>query len=288
MRAKLVKEELYPGIFVHYQFERVLCKEKSPFQDILIAEVKGFGKTLFLNEILQSAQVDEKIYHETLVHPAFFFHPSPQDILILGGGEGATLREVLKHPVKHVTMVDIDRDVVELSQKHLPEWSQNAFYDPRVELVFQDAFEFVKNTQKKYDIIISDLTDPFMDPLSTESFSKTFYSMAKKVLKEGGIIVVQSGSMDFHYYPHFQIVEENLKENFNFVISYARHIYSFFSIWGFHLASDTDYFAMDKVKRDLQFLDKLHYINPDAFFVMVEKAKFYKKEVERYGEADIR
>ncbi|MEO0198733.1 MAG: methyltransferase domain-containing protein [candidate division WOR-3 bacterium] len=284
---RIISEELLPGVTVHYNIEKILCEKQSEFQNILVGEIKGFGKALFLNSILQSVKLDEEIYHETLVHPPFFFHPSPESVLILGGGEGATLREVLKYPLKKVVMVDIDQDVVEISKKFLPEWSNGAYKDPRVELVFDDALNFVSKTSEKFDIIISDLTDPFIDTLSLHSFTKEFFSLSKKVLKEDGIICVQSGAMDPHFYRNFLTVEKNIQSAFKYVIPYARFIYSFFSVWGFHLASDVDYFStknLKNIKNDI----KLKYISEDNFFLLIEKAKFYQKEVEKYGEGYLR
>ncbi|MGB9824307.1 MAG: methyltransferase domain-containing protein [Candidatus Hydrothermia bacterium] len=284
---KVISEELLPGVTVHYNLDNILCEKNSEYQNILVAEIKGLGKALFLNKILQSVKLDERVYHETLVHPPFFFHPNPQKILILGGGEGATLREVLKHPVTRVVMVDIDKDVVEISKKFLPEWSDGAYKDPRVEVVIADALQYVSETNEKFDIIISDLTDPFTDPLSLHSFTKNFFNLCKNVLREDGIICVQSGAMDPYFYKNFITVENNLKAVFKHVVPYARHIYSFFSMWGFHLASDTDYFSKLNFKKPESKL-KFEFISPESLILFIQKAKFYQKEVEKYGKSIIR
>lgn len=284
---RIISEELVPGVTVHYNIEKIFCEKQSQFQNILVGEIKGFGKALFLNGILQSVKLDEEIYHETLVHPPFFFHPSPESVLILGGGEGATLREVLKHPLKRVVMVDIDRDVVEISEKFLPEWSNGAYKDPRVEVIFDDALNFVSKTSEKFDIIISDLTDPFTDPLSLHSFTKEFFSLSKKALREDGIICVQSGAMDPHFYRNFLTVENNIKSVFKYVVPYARFIYSFFTVWGFHLASEVDYFSVQNIKSTEGNIE-LKYISKETFYLLIEKARFYQKEVEKHGKSYLR
>ena len=133
-------ERLGRSVMTAYGTTRTLYRGRSRFQSIELAENPELGKLLLLDNELQSASSDEFIYHETLVHPAMLAHPNPRQVVILGGGEGGTLREVLKHPsVERAIMIDIDREVVEACRRFLPEQSDGAFEDPRAELVFDDS-----------------------------------------------------------------------------------------------------------------------------------------------------
>ena len=119
------KEWITPHDAHLHQFKKVLLKKQTPFQEAVIADSFSFGRCLILDGEIQSAQTDEYIYHETLVHPALLTHPRPQSVLIMGGGEGATTREILKHKtVKRVHLVDLDGEVIELCKRHLPRWHQ--------------------------------------------------------------------------------------------------------------------------------------------------------------------
>src|SRR5579864_819691 len=157
-------EEFFPTERHHHAIERVFYAGRTPFQSVGVIETAVFGKMLILDGDTQSAQRDEKIYHEVLVHPALAGTPDLSEVLILGGGEGATLREVLRHPdVVRCTMVDIDGEVVELCKRFLPEWSQGAFDDPRSRVIVGDALDFLARDDGRYGAIISDLTEPLED-----------------------------------------------------------------------------------------------------------------------------
>ncbi len=267
-------EVFLKDVKILYEVKDILYEGKSSYQHILIANIESFGKSLFLNGVLQSAQIDENIYHEVLVHPVFLLHPYPEKILILGGGEGATLREILKYDtVKEVVMVEIDKMVVEASQKYLPEWSLGSFGDNRLKLIFDDAFNFIHNTDDTFDIIVSDLTDPFIDPLSIESFTEEFFSLARKVLRKNGLIVVQGGTLDPHYQKYFKKVWENTRQYFKFSIPYGHYIFSFLSPWGFLIASNHNYFESTNHAKKT-FAVKTNYFKPELFDVMVKQATF--------------
>jgi spermidine synthase len=127
--------------------ETILFSKQTQFQRMEIIETKSYGRCLILDGKMQSSQADEFIYHEALVHPAMLSHPEPKRVFVVGGGEGATVREILRHKsVERVLMVDIDEDVVEGSKQYLPEWSQGAFDDPRVELRYMDARKYLEET----------------------------------------------------------------------------------------------------------------------------------------------
>jgi spermidine synthase len=133
-----------PYEFHSFAARSFLFTGRTAFQEVAILDTQEYGKMLVIDGRTQSAEEDEYIYHEALVHPAMLTHPEPRQVLIIGGGEGASLREVLRYrSVERVVMVDIDRELVELCQKWLPEWHQGAFQDPRVELVFADGKDYI-------------------------------------------------------------------------------------------------------------------------------------------------
>ena len=199
------------------------------------------GKVLFLDQKIQSAQADEYIYHESLVHPALFTHPSPRRTLIIGGGEGATLREVLRHAcIEKAVMVDIDKQLVELSKQYLPEWSQGAFADPRARLIFGDARRFLEESEEKFDVIVSDLTEPIESGPSVYLFTKEFFAEVFESLSENGVFVLQAGNADPFYYQFFASCAKTLEKIFPVVRPYWTFILSFGFPWGFVLAAKKD------------------------------------------------
>jgi len=130
--------ELYTeNLLRKIKIDKLYFEGRTKYQKVICFSNEYLGKTLFLDEKIQSAQIDEYVYHEALVHPSLLVHPSPKEVLVIGGGEGATIREVLRHPsIQNVTMVDIDEELVEICQKYLPEWSDGAFDDMRTDLIF--------------------------------------------------------------------------------------------------------------------------------------------------------
>src|SRR5882672_8179287 len=147
-------EKFTPYDLRSHRIRRVLVRKKTRFQKAVLAETYSFGRCLILNDEIQSAEKDEFIYHECLVQPAMTLHPDPRDILVLGGGEGATVREILRHPgVRRVTMVDIDGEVVNFCKTYLREWHEGTFSDPKTRLIIGDARQYVLETTETFDVI---------------------------------------------------------------------------------------------------------------------------------------
>ena len=154
---------------VEREIGEIIVKGKTPFQEYLFFQSKMHGVCISLDGDIQSCESDEGIYHESLVHPAMLAHPNPQTVLIMGGGEGATAREVLRHKsVKKVVMVDIDEEFVELCKEHIPSWGADAFADERLELLYMDINVYLKECKEKFDIVIGDLID--VDDYYTKKF----------------------------------------------------------------------------------------------------------------------
>jgi len=166
-----------PDLTMLHSIKERIYSGRSKFQSIDIVNTGSFGICLILDGKIQSSEADEFIYHEALVHPAMITHPQPERVFIAGGGEGATLREVLAHKtVKRAVMVDIDEEVVSLCRRFLPSWHQNAFDDPRAELHFVDAREYLDESSDKFDVIIIDLADEEIDTRISTRISKKLKS----------------------------------------------------------------------------------------------------------------
>lgn len=185
-------ETLHKGYGQYFDVSEVLFEQKTQQWHLVIFENPTFGRVMALDGIIQTTQRDEFIYHEMLTHVPMFAHGKATRVLIIGGGDGGMLREVVKHQnVEHITMVEIDDAVVDMCKTYLPKHSNGAYDDPRVELVIDDGANFVNTTAQKFDVIISDCTDP-VGP-GEVLFSSDFYAGCKRCLNDGGIFVAQNG-----------------------------------------------------------------------------------------------
>ncbi len=208
-------EPTSPRIASMFRVRKILVSERTPYQEIVLAEIEDFGKALVIDNLIQSTEKDEYIYHESLVHPAMILHPNPKRVLIIGGGEGATLREVLKHnTVEKAVMVDIDEKVVEFSKKYLTYMHQGSFYDKRAEVVIMDGLKYVKETPpNSFDIVILDLTDPYAGEAAKPLYSEEFYRDVYRVLTSDGVMVTQAGN-SFYYREVYEYVYNNVSSVF--------------------------------------------------------------------------
>jgi spermidine synthase len=225
--------------WIYHRVKRLVLSTKTRFQQVDLIDTHDLGLVVILDNKIQSTEVDEFIYHEALVHPVMITHPNPKNILILGGGEGATLREVLKHPaVKKVVMVDIDEEFVHLCKKYLNKWHQGSFDDKRVELIFSDAREYIKKTKSPFDIIIADISDPVEEGLAQMLYTKEFYSSIKRILKPDGIFVTHATAV---FYTSNNTtctgIFKILSDIFPVSDFYYEYIPSFSSLWAFTIGS---------------------------------------------------
>ncbi|MFW5666256.1 MAG: polyamine aminopropyltransferase [Coleofasciculus sp.] len=233
-----ISEYITPwDIYVH-GITKVLAYKKTAYQEMYIVETGAYGKALVLDGKWQSCTGDEFIYHEALVHPAMISHPNPRQVLVLGGGEGATVREILRwKTVEQVMMVDIDGEVVEACRQHLPEMHQNAFDDPRTQLVIGDALEILDNMEQQWDIVISDLSDPIEEGPSYKLFTKEFFEKVQRVLTPNGFLVLQAGPVGtFAVKAHARLVN-TLNTVFPHIHSYCCYTPTYGEPWGFAIAS---------------------------------------------------
>ncbi|NEO56792.1 MAG: methyltransferase domain-containing protein [Okeania sp. SIO3B5] len=233
-----ISEYITPwDIYVHGITE-VLAYKKTAYQDMYIINTGIYGKALVLDGKWQSSTGDEFLYHEPLVHPAMIFHGSPSKVLVLGGGEGATIREVLRwQTVEQVAMIDIDGEVVEACRQHLPEMHANAFDDPRLKLVIGDALEFLDTSGEIWDVVISDLSDPIEEGPSFQLFTKEYFEKILQVLTPGGFFIVQAGPVSLGEMKLHTRIVNTMKEVFPYVQSYSSYVPTYGQPWGFVLGS---------------------------------------------------
>jgi len=230
-------ERVTPTFTTTTHLRDILYKEKSKYQDVGVIETTDFGKTLTIDKRTQSSQLDEFVYHESLVHPAMIAHECPKSVYIGGGGEGATAREVLRHKtVERLVMVDIDDFVVQVCKKHLPEWSAGCYDDPRLELVIGDAKAWLMKTDEKFDVIILDISDPTEGGPGITLYYQSFYKTVYDKLNQGGIFVTQSGGAGLLTFMEcFTVIHNTMKGSFDKVYGYSAEVPSFGSPWGFNV-----------------------------------------------------
>lgn len=219
------QETLYEGYGQRFTIDKMLHEVRTEHQHLVIFENARMGRVMALDGVIQTTEADEFIYHEMLTHVPILAHGLARRVLIIGGGDGGMLREVTKHrDVESITMVEIDGTVVEMCKEFLPEHSKGAFNDPRLNLVIDDGMRFVATTEEKFDVIISDSTDP-IGP-GEVLFSENFYQACRRCLNPGGILVTQNGT------PFMQLAE---------VQTTAKRMDGLFADWHFYQAAVPTY-----------------------------------------------
>lgn len=222
------EREPFSPLRYEYSVEKVLYHRNSEYQEILVFENPFFGRVLVLDGIVQLTERDECIYHEMLVHIGMCAHPAPSKVLIIGGGDGGTLREVTKHRcVKEVWMVELDRAVVEVSKEFFPTLA-TAFDDPRLKLIVEEGAKFLRNSDETFDIIVVDSTDPIGPArnLIEEAFFRSVFGK----LRDSGVFAMQSESLFFHS-EHIKLVRERLRKLFPVVELFTAPIATYPGNW---------------------------------------------------------
>ena len=261
-------ELITPGLLQTEQRLRVFYRGQTEYQHVEVMDGATFGRTLVLDGKTQSTEVDEFAYHEALVHPSMIAHPNPKSVFVAGGGEGATIREVMSHrSVEQVVMVDIDKQVVDLCREYLPNHHQGSFDDPRLELHHMDALEFLEDTSLRFDVVIIDVPDPLEAGPAYLLFTQEFYSLLKERLRPGGLMVAQSGTTGPAFYEQcFSAVANTVGSVFSGVYLSEAFVPSFGTTWGFVIGStgpdptslsveETDSRISDRIDGELRFLD---------------------------------
>ena len=239
-KHRCFSDHISPDLTVLHSIKERIYSGRTKFQSVDIINTGSYGVCLVLDGKIQSSEADEFIYHEALVHPAMLTHPRPERVFIAGGGEGATLREVLAHKtVKRAVMVEIDEGVVNLCLRFLPSWHQKAFDAPRAELHFADARQYLEESSDEFDVIIIDLVDPLEQGPARLLYTREFYQIVKQKLGTAGIMSVQAEPSEWKNLDNFTAIANTLGNVFSIARPYQVHVPSFFGLWGFVAASET-------------------------------------------------
>jgi spermidine synthase len=235
----LVFEPVSRTVSLALSLKKVLLDVKTKYQHVQIVEIEEFGRALILDGLIQCTEADEYLYHESLVHPVMITHPKPKKVLIVGGGDGAALREVLKHDVvEEVILVDIDGELVDIARKYLEVIHKGSFNDPRSRVVIMDGFKYIEESNDRYDVVILDLTDPHGPEIAKALYSKEFYSKLMSRLYGDSIIVTQSGNSFFFPNTYGRTVS-NVRQVFSIVREYSVWVPSFGYACNFIIASNS-------------------------------------------------
>ena len=233
---------------------RTIATRQTKFQFMEILETHSYGKCLVLDGRIQSSQADEFIYHEALVQPGLLAHSRPQRAMVIGGGEGATVREILRHKtITDCLMVDIDGEVVEECKKHLPEMHQGAFEDKRTRVLHEDARAYLEHTNERFDLIVIDLPEPLEEGPACLLYTTEFYTLVRNRLSDQGVMTMQAGMVKVNEIFFHGAVNRTLREVFPVVASYQAFISCFGTPWGFILASK----GTDPRKQSAEEIDRI-------------------------------
>lgn len=221
--------------------ERVLAEGNTRYQKYIIQDTSVFGRTLVLDDKTQSTALDEFVYHEALVHPAMITHPNPKSVFIAGGGEGSTAREVLSHAsIESVIMIDLDQEIVELCMAYLPEHHKGAFQDPRLKVIYQDAYDYLEKSHEKFDVAIIDVPDPLEGGPAYNLFTLEFYCLLSEHMSPNGLVAVQSGPTGPAFNEQcFSAVSNTMARVFPNISLSEAFIPSFGTTWGFIIGSQS-------------------------------------------------
>ncbi|AEF95255.1 Spermidine synthase [Desulfotomaculum nigrificans CO-1-SRB] len=229
------ERNIVPGLSLGLEVTSTVHSEQTEFQHLAIVDTKAMGRVLFLDNIIMTSTKFEFVYHEMITHVALNTHPNPKKVLVIGGGDGGAIREIIKHPrVEKAVLVEIDRRVVETAKEFLPEISCG-LNDPRVEVLYQDGIKYVQEHQNEFDIIITDSTDPIGPAVGL--FEKGFYESCRDALKEDGIFVAQTES------PYYDVnllpkVQKNTRDIFPITKLYLAFIPEYpGGCWSFTIGS---------------------------------------------------
>jgi spermidine synthase len=229
-------ERLNDASGVHFTASHLIDKVISPFQTIEVFATCELGKLMRIDGCNMVSERDEFFYHENLVHPLACAHAAPKNVLIVGGGDGGSAEEILKHSlVEKIVLAELDEAVVEIAKAHFQSVNRGAFDSPRLQLQIGDGYEYLRATQERFDLVFLDLTDP--GGASEPLYSDAFYASCKNVLAEGGAIGLHLGS-PFSHAARVRETIDKLRGVFRFVTPWFVHIPMYGATWGFASASD--------------------------------------------------
>jgi spermidine synthase len=284
--TKAIHEPLGQGISVIYELDEILVDIETEHQRLTVAETPAYGRALFLDGLIQSSEADECLWHEPLIHPAVLIHGDPKRVLVGGAGEGASLRELLRHPgIETIVAVDLDPAVVEACREWLPSWHQGSFDDPRVELRFEDVqATLAAAADGSYDIIVLDITDPVDEGPSVDLFTTEFFTEVARVLTADGILVLQAGELD----PHDMRVARTVRSTVSAVFPWGHllmtYVPSFHALWSVRLAGKRE-FELEPagLAERIAKLDGLRMYDIETHRALIHMPKFLAERLAEPG-----
>uniref|UniRef100_A0A8D8T313 Spermidine synthase n=1 Tax=Cacopsylla melanoneura TaxID=428564 RepID=A0A8D8T313_9HEMI len=257
---------LWPGVSLSLEVEEVLHSEQSEYQKINVLKTKEFGTALILDGVIQCTEFDEFAYSEMIAFLPLCSHPDPKSVLIVGGGDGGVVREVLKHPsVQSAYLVEIDARVMEVSRQYLPNMAVGLNH-PRLKVHVGDGFKFMQEHEKEFDVIITDSSDPVGPAESL--FQASYFDLMSRALRPGGIVCSQAGTLWYS----LQCVSSTLQ-----------HCRSVFKSSAYAAASVPTYpsgqigFVLGSLNKDTNFQTPLRTFSPSELETM--KLRYYSKEI---------
>jgi spermidine synthase len=273
-------EMLRPGVLSLVEIKDVIESFRTRAGQLVeVVDLEFLGRSLFMEKLLMIVFREEHIYHEILVHPVMLTHPSPKDVLIIGGGDGGALREVLKHPsVERVDLVELDPDVVNLVKEVFPELPAGSFDDRRLNLIFGEGRRFVESSKdKSYDVAIMDLTDP-KGP-SARLYTKEFYAEVSRILRDDGIMVTHSEGI--YYTPDAVLrIFSAIKVNFRIARLARTYVPSFRDEWTFSIGSKLYDPLEADVEREIERRGiKTRFYSPEIHRAIFSLGKEFKEKL---------
>lgn len=269
-------EKQTPEMGITCRIKKTLRTEKTPYQELAVIDTYQFGPMLVLDGMVMTTEVDEFVYHEMISHVALATHPNPKNVLVVGGGDGGAIREIIKHPsVERAVLAEIDDRVIEASRDFLPHIAAG-LTDSRVKVEVTDGIAYVREHPGEFDVILIDSTEPVGPAVGL--FAKEFYQSVYKALTDDGIMVAQSESPFFNR-DLIHGIQKNLKEVYPLVKLYLASIPTYPSgLWSFSIASKKH----DPLAADLSNLPNLKtkYYNADVHRSCFALPNFVKELVE--------
>lgn len=276
---ELVLEDLNGQSVYGFRFDKRLLFTRTPHQRLELLESSQLGRTLRLDGRFMTSEADEFFYHEALVHPAALVHPSPERALILGGGDGGAVEELIKHgTVRRVTLVELDGEVIEVARRELASIHRGALDDPRVRILCEDGDRFVNATEETFDLVLLDLTDP--ETAAGAMYTQSFMARLKRILAPGGAVVLHLGAPFFEGEQVRSLIR-SLRRTFRIVSPYGLHIPLYGAYWGMAVASDdldplslSPYELAERLER--RAITDLRYYNPQVHDGLFALPNFYR------------
>lgn len=262
-------ETLNDDMGYFYRASKLLFEKKTAYQDLAVYEFPNWGRVLRLDGVFQTSYSDEFLYHEPLAHLPGISMNGPKSALVIGGGDGGAIEEILKYKsIEKVVMVELDQDVVDASKKYLPAISNGAFENPKTSLLIEDGIEYIRKCQEKFDLVLLDLTDPFGPSVSL--YTEEFYQSVSNILSENGAFSLHIES-PISRPALFQGIFHTLKSVFKYVTPMLNYVPMYGTLWAYAMASNIHnplQLHRDDVKKRLSELElpDLRFINADTFF----------------------